>query len=574
MKTFNLMEVALDTVYNGVIIIDDIGKLTYCNNSACELIGVDKELILGKNIKEVIPNTELDQVLEEGTAQLSRKFCLGNREVITNRTPVRVDGKIVGAIAVFQDITEIKDAMNKIDSIEHLLNKLEIGMEHLSDGVVMVDERANITMITESYCELLGVTLEESVGKHVASVIENTRMHKVVKNGKPEIGDIQRINGRDIIVMRIPLTVKGKVVGAIGQIMFQEVSDLVKLAKKLNLVEKKLEYYKQEYQRWQRSRYNIRNIIGSSKEIEKLKTTITKVSQYPSTVLIRGESGTGKELIAHSIHDSGPRREGPFVRVNCAAIPKELLEAELFGYEEGSFTGAKKQGKPGKFEIAEGGTIFLDEIGDMPLEMQVKLLRVLQEKEIERVGGTKIKSVNTRVIASTNRKLEEMVQQGIFRQDLYYRLNVVNLRLPPLREIKEDIEELSNYIIRQLKQELGVKIQKISPQVEQLFSSYHWPGNVRELRNVIERAANVMDGNIIELNDLPLYLQDYNIETEQHTCTNARPATFNLSTDMKTTEAKAIKKALAITGYNKSKTAEILDIHRATLYRKMKRLGI
>ena len=562
-------EFALNAVHNGIIMIDRDALVTFCNDAACQLIGIPRKEIIGQKLKSIIPETKLDQVLEKGVPQLHKQVKLKDRVIISNRTPLIEDGKIVGAVAIFEDVTDLKEALKELTTTKEFLQKLETGLEHLPEGIIMVDTAGYITSITNSYCEFLGVKKEQVIGKHVTKVIENTRMHEVVQTGIPEIGDMQRIKDKDVVVMRIPIRVNGEIVGAIGQLMFQDVSDLTKLAAKLQITEKKLEYYKQEYQRWQKSRYSIKNIIGKSQEVIKLKEMVNKVAQYHSTILLRGESGTGKELIAHAIHEASNRGNAPFVRVNCAAIPKELLEAELFGYEEGSFTGAKKKGKPGKFELAEGGTIFLDEIGDMPLEMQVKLLRVLQEKEVERVGGAGVIPIDARVIASTNRNLEQMIAQKTFRYDLYYRLNVVTLLLPNLREMREDIEAITDYLIEQLNEEFGTRVDGISEEVRSLFMSYNWPGNVRELRNTLERAVNVIEGTRIRLKDLPIYLQELDQQPHRLVAGDSM-----LNREIETAEKKAIVSALKKANYNKLKAARLLDVHRATLYRKMQKYGI
>ncbi|WP_139141659.1 sigma-54-dependent Fis family transcriptional regulator, partial [Bacillus anthracis] len=279
---------------------------------------------------------------------------------------------------------------------------------------------------------------------------ENTRMHIIVKTGQTEIGHIQRISNRNIIATRIPIVKDGKIIGAIGKIMFHDIQQFKALGDQISEMESKLSYYQTELQRLQEGRLSFQSIIGESAKMKEVKMMALKVSKSRSTVLIRGESGTGKELFAHAVHRASPRASGTFIRLNCAAIPRDLLEAELFGYEEGAFTGAKKGGKPGKIELAEKGTLFLDEIGDMSLDMQVKLLRVLQEKEIERIGGTKIQKVDVRFIAATHRNLREMVQRGEFREDLYYRLNVFEIAIPPLRERKEDMIHITEFLIKKL----------------------------------------------------------------------------------------------------------------------------
>jgi len=283
-------------------------------------------------------------------------------------------------------------------------------------------------------------------------------------------------------------------------------------------------------------------------------------------VLIRGESGTGKELLAHAIHNLSPRRSCPFVKVNCAAVPENLLESELFGYEEGAFTGAKKGGKPGKFEQAHGGTIFLDEIGDMPLKMQVKILRVLQEKEVERLGSTKTINVDVRVIAATNRNLERLINERKFREDLFYRLNVVNLEIPPLRERKEDIPLLADFLVKKLCKSLGIGEKNISQSTYNVLLRYKWPGNVRELENALERALNVIDSDIIQPEHLPYYIRQSG--------NSLKDGVFNLKSIVEETEKETIKRALNADGGSSLEAAKLLGISKSTFYDKLAKYGI
>ncbi|MGM0403106.1 MAG: sigma-54 interaction domain-containing protein, partial [Thermodesulfobacteriota bacterium] len=344
-----------------------------------------------------------------------------------------------------------------------------------------------------------------------------------------------------------------------------------------DIATKELKYYKGEVMRLKGSRYNFKNIIGNSQMLVQAKELAKMAASSMSNVLIRGESGTGKELFAHAIHDCSLRRYGAFIRVNCAAIPAGLLESELFGYEGGAFTDAKKGGKPGKFELAQGGTLFLDEIGDMPPEMQAKLLRVLQEKEVERLGGDRVIQLDIRLIAATNRDLEEMIKKEEFRQDLYYRLNVLKIEIPPLREIKEDIELLSEKILQELNEELGTTVKKVDPEVIDILQAYDWPGNMRELKNVLERAVAVNMGreSVIRKNHLPIYLLDLG---KNKTVTGffgfKNPDEFSLREILESTEKKAIESALKKTGNNRKKAAELLGIHRSGLYQKMNKYGI
>jgi len=287
-----------------------------------------------------------------------------------------------------------------------------------------------------------------------------------------------------------------------------------------------------------------------------------------SNVLIMGESGTGKELFAHAIHNASDRASGPFIKINCAAIPSELLESELFGYEGGAFTGAKKEGKIGKFELANGGSIFLDEIGDMPLQMQVKLLRVLQEREIERIGSSKIRPINVRIISATNKNLEEEVKVGNFREDLYYRLNVMSVNIEPLRKRKDDIRPLAKALVKKLSNQMGVYVDSISEKAMISLEKYDWPGNIRELENVIERSINLLDSDrIIKVSTLPIHI------TQSHK-THIYISGSTLKEQLYDVEKNIILECLAENQGNKQKTANDLDMSRTSLYQKLRSYGI
>jgi len=315
------------------------------------------------------------------------------------------------------------------------------------------------------------------------------------------------------------------------------------------------------------SRYYLDSIVGNNKSIIEQKYLATRAARTVSTVLITGESGTGKEIFAHAIHNISPRRKGPFVKVNCAAVPETLLESELFGYAEGAFTGALKEGKPGKFELANHGTIFLDEIADMSLSMQAKLLRVLQEKEVERVGSVRTTRVDVRIIAASNQDLNQLVAENKFREDLFYRLNVIILNLSPLRERTEDIPLISNELLKRLNRQLGTKVESITDEVLHCFGNYRWPGNIRELENTIERAINFCDGNTINIEHIP-----------EHICSQKAPlpaiTAGTLEKSLQQFEKTLIINTLQVCDGNRSKTAKALNIHRSVLYRKMNKYNI
>ena len=331
-----------------------------------------------------------------------------------------------------------------------------------------------------------------------------------------------------------------------------------------------LSYYQQELTRTRDYQYTFDNLIGRGERIKWLKREAQVAARTNSTILISGESGTGKELLAHAIHCASPRSNAPFIKVNCAAVPEHLLESELFGYEEGSFTGAKKGGKLGKFELADGGTIFLDDIGDMPLAMQAKLLRVLQEREVEKIGRTDVVRVDVRVIAATNKDLEQMVKEKEFREDLYYRLNVIDLHLPALRDRREDIPLLIEHFLKTLGTELGRKIKGITPQAENLLVQYDWPGNIRELRNSLERAIALSLNDVLDVEDFKGLSGD---DVPVKPTVPVMPV-GTLAEAVEKAERETIKNALSYTNYNKVATARVLGVHRSLLYRKLKQLGL
>jgi len=443
----------------------------------------------------------------------------------------------------------------------------EAVLDNIYNGVMITDPEGKIIFFSKTYGNFLGIDPKEVIGKHCTEVVENTRMHIVSKTGIPEIDQPHHIMGQDMVVQRIPIKMNGEVIAVYGQVMFKDVRDVHTLARKLNVLEEKIEFYEKELESLRSSKYTINNIVGSSQEIVELKKLALKAARTNAPVLLMGESGTGKELFAHAIHHASQRRPYPFVRLNCAAIPKDLLEAELFGYEPGAFTGAGIKGKPGKFELAHRGTIFLDEISDLPLEMQPKLLRVLEEKETERLGGTHPTKCDFRLIVATHENLEKCTDQERFRKDLYYRLNVIPIQIPPLRERKEDIPIIAMHLIGMLNNDLGTNATKISPEVLRIFENYNWPGNVRELNNVLERVLYSIDSDTIFVHHLPIFLQ-----TMREGPTKLQPTFLKrLREEM---EREALLHAIHVSNDNKNKAAKLLGIHRTGLYKKMKKLNI
>ena len=455
----------------------------------------------------------------------------------------------------------------KIEGLEEKLHFYKMILDNIHNGVVVTDPGGKIIFFSKTYGNFLGIDPKETIGKHCTEVIENTRMHIVSKTGIPEIDHPHHIMGQDMVVQRIPIKMGEEVIAVYGQVMFKNVRDVHALSRKLNLLESKLELYEKELESLRSSKYTINHIVGKSEKMIELKKLALKAARTSAPVLLMGESGTGKELFAHAIHYASDRKSYPFIRLNCAAIPKDLLEAELFGYEPGAFTGAGTKPKPGKFELAHHGSIFLDEISDLPLEMQPKLLRVLEEKETERLGGNHPIKCDFRLIAASHGKLEQLAEQGRFRKDLYYRLNVIPVQIPPLRERKEDIPIIAESLIQNLNKDLGINVAKISTEVLNVFENYHWPGNIRELGNVLERVLYSIDGDTIHVRHLPIFLQTFVKRSD-----NQQPTFIRRLRDE--TEKEALLHAIRASNANKNKAAKFLGIHRTALYKKMKKFNI
>ncbi len=431
---------------------------------------------------------------------------------------------------------------------------------------IVIGKDGIINFMSRYSGELLGIDGDDAVGKHITEVVNETLLHEIIKDGKARIGDILYIAGRQQLISRIPLKdLDGNLIGAVGKGMLNEVKKLWDLQRKVELLGGQLQYYQNQLNKLKGGD----KIIGESAPIKEVKHRSLLAAKTTTTSLITGESGTGKEVIAYLIHQASDRVNGPFIKVNCASIPLDLFESELFGYEDGAFTGARAKGKPGKFEMAHGGTILLDEIGEMPLPMQAKLLRVLQERTVDRLGGTKTIPVDFRLIVATNRDLNELIKDDKFRIDLYFRINVFNISAPSLRQIREDIPLIVNYLLSQLKSEISWGPSGISEEAMELLKGYSWPGNVRELRNVMETASMIAKSDMIIPEDLPDQIR-YCIDAG-HGPTDY-PSGGSLKQILEDKERRVIEHVLQSVHGNKTKASKILGIHRTSLYEKLNKI--
>jgi PAS domain S-box-containing protein len=438
------------------------------------------------------------------------------------------------------------------------------------ESQILVDKEGVVRFLSSHSEDIYGQTHAQVLGRHVKDLNPESQLPRVLKTGRAEIGQLLRIRGKERLVARLPLRdSRGEIVGAVGKLMSWHPQKIKKMARQLELLESKLSYYEQELRHLYRSRYTLDRYIGESKKVQDLRRAAAQAAAGNLPVLITGETGTGKEILAHAIHQLSSRRDKSLVKVNCASIPQELFESELFGYEGGAFTGANRQGKPGKFELAHRGTIFLDEVGELPVAMQVKLLRVIQEREVERVGGNRTLRLDFRVIAATNRNLRDMIAAGGFRGDLFYRLNIFPLRTPALRDISEDIPRLAYHVLTQLKERNPNAPQRISPGAMELLMHHSWPGNVRELQNALERAAVEAGPEPLRAEHLPPELRGRDLREE-----TTAGELGSLKDEMAGFERRVVERALTLAGGNRSKAAALLGIHRTGLYQKLRRHGL
>jgi transcriptional regulator with PAS, ATPase and Fis domain len=434
------------------------------------------------------------------------------------------------------------------------------------DAMTIVDQEARLVYISPIHEAFFGLKLGEGNGKPVEQVIENTRLHEVVTTGKADVGAIQRMRGAERVVSRVPIKRDGRVLGAIGRVMFEGPKQLEALSRRIQALEGELEFYKRETETLRTRDYGLEAIIGRSPAVQRLRAQIVKVAALEISILIRGESGTGKELVAHALHQLSPRRDRSMINVNAAALPPNLVESELFGYEPGAFTGADKKGRKGKFEQAEGGTIFLDEIGDMPLDVQAKLLRVLQDRIVERVGGDRARTVDFRLISATNKDLQSMVESGAFRLDLFYRISPIVIELPPLRERLDDIPLLVSRFIQDFAYRHARPVPGISAEALAELAERPWPGNIRQLQHEIERALVFSDGVMIgveDLSEVPRRSQNVQAPIDQP----QRPR--ELKHVISEIQNEQIREAIAACGGNKKKAAANLGISRSFLYKRL-----
>ncbi len=558
----------VNSIHDGIIAVDEDGFVRIFNPAAARITGLSPDDVIGQSAAMVIPNTRLHMVLAVGEAELNQQQHLGEATIITNRVPIRSDdGRVIGAVAVFRDISELKQLAMEVTNLKEMQSMLEAIINSTQDAISVVDRYGRGLRINPAYTRLTGLTEKDVLGKPATvDIAEGESMHmRVLSTGTAVKAVTMKVgpSRREVVVNAAPIMVDGQLQGSVGVV--HDISELKRLSDELDKAKKLI--------RKLEAKYTFDDIIGRSGSLSAAVEEAQRAAPTSATVLLRGASGTGKEIFAHSIHNASERRFHQFVRVNCAAIADSLLESELFGYEDGAFTGARRGGKKGLFEEANSGTIFLDEIGEVSLNLQAKLLRVLQEREIVRVGHTKPVSVDVRIIAATNQNLEAAVRKGSFREDLYYRLNVVPILIPALRERIDDLPALVDHLIHRFNQEYGRSVDKASAETLSRLMTHSWPGNVRELENFIGRAIINMrvTERVIELTHLPTFELLRPVEaTMERPGSEVRP----LEAVVASAERSAIVAALKLVNGNKTEAARLLGISIRNLYYKMDRFQL
>lgn len=559
--------IIFNSIDEGMIGIDRNGRIIFMNRSASRMIEQDAEESIGKHILELISTSGLPRVYETGRTELNKELQLRNGiKIVTSRFPmIDENGEIIGAFAVFKDISEVVSLAEEITDLKEIQTMLQAIIQSSDDAISVVDENGYGLLVNPAYTRITGLQMEDVIGQPAsADISEGESMHlKALQTRKPVRGVNLKVGpaNREVIVNVAPIIVDNILKGSVGVIHdTTEIRSLMKELDRARSIIRTLE-----------SKYTFDDIIGLSPEMQLSLQQAKLAAQTPVTVLLRGESGTGKELFAHAIHSASDRKFNKFVRVNCAALSEELLESELFGYEEGALPG-KSGEKKGLLEEANNGSIFIDEIGELSAGIQSKLLRVLQEHETLRIGGTKPLPVNVRVIASTNANMEKALLEGTFREDLYYRLNRMPILIPPLRSRKQDIPRIVERLLTKLNQEYGRNIKTVNDKALQLLRLYDWPGNVRELENVLSRSMIFMNINekILTEKNIPLNMIRAKEAKNEVAIEDGRP----LQEQLDTLERGILQRALEHNKGNKSKTAKSLDVSLRTLYYKLEKFGL
>lgn len=559
-----MLESLFTVNYEGIVITDASGLILRMNPVAEAMVGQSQAKMIGRPLKEMVPDLEISNAKVLGLRKI-----IGNLPVIVNQLPMVENDKIIGLSFAFLDISDMEKMAQELEMVKNLQNTVSGVLNAASDGVFVSDIEGIIKYVNERACQLVSQECDKIIGTNIKNLFQNDKFHQIIESGIPEV-DSYDIYGKQFIVSHVPFKKTGddqeEITGMVSTAYLNDNMITEEIARKWLYLNQQLQYYKDELEKRAGAVSRFDQMVSYNPVFQEIKKEARFIARSTSTVLLTGESGVGKDMFARGLHEASSRAKGPFIKVNCVSIPESLFESELFGYAPGSFTGALKSGKSGYFERANNGTIFLDEIGDMPLSIQVKLLQVLQEKEFTRVGGTEKQQVDVRIIAATNRDLREAISNKTFREDLFYRLNVIEFHLPPLRNRPEDVIPLAQAFVEKYNDILGSRVTGIQESAQMALQQYDWPGNIRELENAIERAANYVWEGEIGIDNLPSQIRKGPVSTQER-----MPSYQGAMMDA---ERTLLLKTLEKTGGNKSAAARLLNMSRSTFYEKLAKYDI
>ncbi|MEW6137062.1 MAG: sigma 54-interacting transcriptional regulator [Thermodesulfobacteriota bacterium] len=563
---------AIDASHNGIVIIDREGIILVYNQAARRMLDEEDSAAVGRHFSEVRPETwpDLKRILETGQPQIGKRIVFPTATIIANRNPIFVDGKVAGVISVFQDISEYEAIISELQGYKKLHRELEAIIESSHDGLYITDGKANTIRVNSAYERIAGLSRKDLIGRNMQDLVnekvfDHSVTLEVLKQGS-QVTLMQNIKGnKQVMVTGTPiLDEEGHIALVVTNV--RDMTALNDLRAELEESKRLSSRYYQSLLEQEKFEHALDSLVVKSSAMTQVIRKAVKVAGVHTSVLIQGESGVGKSMLARIIHLMSPRKERPLVKINCGTIPDSLMESELFGYTKGAFTGAAPEGKAGLIETGHTGTVFLDEVGDLTPAMQVKLLQVIEEKTFTRVGGTKPISVDVRILAATNRDLRELVQKGEFREDLYYRLNVIPVHIPPLRDRREDIPALALNILESSNRSMGFS-KRMEPEVLDRLMGYDYPGNVRELINIMERMIIMSEGDVIGVSDLPREVRQAKGHFQEPVGEG-----ITLKAALQAFETRMIAAALRRHG-TMSLAAKALGIHPTTLWRKLGRDG-
>ena len=570
----------LEASYNGIIAVDQEGVITVFNPAAERILGCSRKQVTGQHISTIDPQMGLMESANRMETMTGIHTEINNAKILANRTPLIYEGECAGAVSVFLDVSEYESVCSELSTSKSIVTELDAIFETSYDGFYIADREGRVTRVNSAWEKICGFSRVDVVGKTAFELVQMGLYDKSAA--------VAALEQKKTVTLLVNLTAgprKGNQVMATGTPMYdkkgalirivvnvRDMTDLEQLQRRLEATVELNQRYASELEQIRLQQLKMEDLVAKSPAMQRVVEMAARIATVDSTLLIMGESGVGKEVITNKIHALSRRKNQPFIKINCGAIPENLLESELFGYMGGAFTGAKREGKAGMFELASNGTLFLDEIGELPLGLQVKLLRVLQEKTLIRVGGVKTIPVDVRVIAATNKDLPAMVKMGHFRDDLYYRLNVFGIQIPPLRQRREDIPPLLHEMLRKVNLKYGMQ-KRFAPAAVERLVMYDWPGNVRELENLVERLVVLVNESYIDTFHLPEPMQGklaMRVEESEAVVLN-RVVPYKQA--MEELETLLLERAFGENGTTR-KVARVLEVNQSTIVRKMKQYQI